>query len=316
MGRRRRAAVAVAVVALLAGCASAGRGAVPDEEGHGVGGLDARFREGMAEVNGTRLHYVSGGQGSPLILLHGFPETWLAWRKVMPALAEHHTVVAVDLRGSGDSALEETGYDKETMAEDVYQLVRNLGLADVNLVGSDLGGMVAYAYARLHRDQVRRLVVVETRIPGFGLEESFDESYHFLFHMVPELPERLIEGREDYYLTRFICGPELDCRAAGVSQDLVDAYVAAYSRPGRLTAGLDLYRALPQDAEANRARALPKLAVPVLALGGELGIANQPLEQFGRVADDVTGGVVPGAGHWIADQRPHELARRIIAFTG
>lgn len=276
--------------------------------------LDGRFRSGTESVNGTRLHYVMGGQGTPVVLLHGFPETWMAWRKVMPALAVDHTVVAVDLRGAGDSALEPSGYDKETMATDVHELMERLGLREVSLVGEDFGGQVAYAYARMYPNQVRRLAVVEAAVPGFGLESLFGGSYHYRFHMVPEMPERLIRGQERYYLTRFLCGEELDCKAASIDGALVDEYVRSYSRPGRLTAGLELYRALAQDAEANRARAVPKIKMPVLALGGERGIGTLPLEQLSRVAEDVTGGVVPGAGHWVAEQRPQELMARLGPF--
>jgi len=272
-----------------------------------TGSLDGRFRSGTESVNGTRLHYVMGGRGTPVVLLHGFPETWMAWRKVMPSLADEHTVVAVDLRGAGESALEKSGYDKETLAADVQQLVERLGLGEVSLVGEDFGGQVAYAYARLYRDQVRRLAVVEAGVPGFGLESLFAGSYHYRFHMTPQLPERLIRGRERYYLTRFLCGEELDCGKASIDEGLVDEYVRAYSRPGRLTAAMELYRALPRDAQANRARAEPRITMPVLALGGEHGIGTVPLEQLSRVADDVTGGVVPGAGHWVAEQRPLEL---------
>ncbi len=296
--------VALAVALLLASCS----------DGRGVSPLGAGFRSERASINGTTLHYVIGGKGRPVVLLHGFPETWRAWRNVMPTLAVDHTVVAVDLRGAGDSALEKTGYDKETLASDVHHLVTRLGLGDVSLVGEDFGGQVAYAYARMHRDEVRSLVVVETALPGFGLESLLSGSYHFLFHMVPDLPERLIDGNERYYLTRFICGPQRDCAKESISPSVVDEYVRAYSRPGRLSAALEYYRALPRDAEANRAAAEPKLEQPVLALGGERGLGMLPLEQFGRVAHHVTGGVVEGAGHWVAEQRPAELASRIGTF--
>ncbi len=136
----------------------------------------AGFRSATALVNGTSLHYVIGGRGSPVAFLHGFPETWAAWREVMVSLAPSRTVVGVDLRGAGESRLEKGVYDKETLATDVYRLVEHLGLRDVTLVGDDFGGQVAYAYARMHRGELRCLVAVETALPGFGLESLFSGS--------------------------------------------------------------------------------------------------------------------------------------------
>ena len=275
---------------------------------------DPAFRSETASVNGTRLHYLIGGRGRPVVLLHGFPETSMAWRNVMPALAREHTVVAVDLRGIGGSDVEESGYDKETLATDVNELMAHLQLREVSVVRQDLGGQVAYAYARMYRAEVRSMVVIETAVPGFGLESLFSSSYHYLFHMAPELPERLIDGDERYYLTRFMCGPELDCARASIGDSLIDEYVRAYSRPGRLRAALEYYRAFPRDSAANRSAAEPKLAQPVLALGGEHGLGLLPAEQPSRVAANVDGGVVEGAGHWITEQRPEELTSRIEAF--
>ena len=297
-------AIAVAVALIAAACSG---GAEPNL-------LPTGFRSATAQVNGTRLHYVTGGRGRPVLFLHGFPETWMAWRKVMPRLAGEHTVIAVDLRGVGRSALEKDGYDKETLATDVHQLVNQLGFGEVSVVGADFGGQVAYAYARMHRDEVRSLVVIEAALPGFGGETLYTGSYHFLFHMVPELPERLIEGNERYYLTRFICGPDRDCEKASIDPSLVDEYVRAYSRPGRLSAALEYYRALPTDAAANRAAPGPKLTQPVLALGGGRGLGTLPTDQLRLVAEDVTGDVIDGADHWLAEQRPDELAARIQTF--
>ncbi len=306
----RRLALAVLATALV----TAGTGACARRTATGIEVLDYRFRSGTEAVNGTRLHYVMGGRGSPVVLLHGFPETWMAWRKLMPALAHAHTVVAVDLRGAGGSALETDGYDKETLATDVHQLVSRLGLRNVAVVGEDFGGQVAYAYARMYRHDVRRLAVVEAALPGFGAESLYGDSYHYRFHMVPELPERLIRGRERYYLTRFMCGAELDCKKASIDEELVDRYVQAYSRPGRLTAAFKLYRALQRDAEDNRARAQPRITVPVLGVGGDRGLGMLPFEQLRQVAEEARGAVVTGADHWVAEQRSEELLGLLRPF--
>ncbi len=270
------------------------------------------FVHRSAEVNGVRLHYVIGGRGPAVVLLHGFPETWYAWRGVMPALAEEHTVIVPDLRGVGESSLEESGYDKETLAEDVYRLVRSLGLEEVSMVGHDMGAMTAYAYAREHREEVGHLVLMSAALPGFGLEELMDFSeprrgrYHLVFFQQPGVPEKLIEGRERYYLGRFI-GSE-----AVTGTDALDEYVRAYSRPGRLEAALGQYRAIYQDAEDNREKAMPKLEIPVLALGG--GSADLPLRSARQVAVDVEGTVVESAGHYLHEEQPEEVARELMDF--
>ena len=139
---------------------------------------------GRAEVNGIRLHYRMAGSGEPVVLLHGFPETSNAWRKVMPALAEHYTVVAPDLRGCGESDRPDTGYDKRTVAEDVHQLVHQLGLGPINLVSHDVGMMVGYAYASAYPSEVKRLVLMEAALPGLGLEKLYDaDKYPRMYHL-------------------------------------------------------------------------------------------------------------------------------------
>jgi pimeloyl-ACP methyl ester carboxylesterase len=298
--------VFLVVLALLAGC-SAGT----DERPNTVAAPEG-FEHRVAEANGVRLHYVTGGKGPAVVLLHGFPETWYAWRGVMPMLAKEHTVIVPDLRGVGESSLEESGYDKETLAEDVHGLVRSLGFEEVSVVGHDMGAMTAYVYAREHREETSRLVLMGAALPGFGLEEFMDFSeprggrYHLVFFQQPGVPERLIQGRERYYLGRFTGGEEV------VGAEALDEYVRAYSRPGRLGAALGQYRAIYEDAEDNREKAMPKLEMPVLALGG--GSAEPALGSARRVAENVEAGVVEDAGHYLHEERPEEVAERLLDF--
>jgi pimeloyl-ACP methyl ester carboxylesterase len=298
--------VFLVVLALLAGC-SAGT----DERPNTVAAPEG-FEHRVAEANGVRLHYVTGGKGPAVVLLHGFPETWYAWRGVMPMLAKEHKVIVPDLRGVGESSLEESGYDKETLAEDVHGLVRSLGFEEVSVVGHDMGAMTAYAYAREHREETSRLVLMGAALPGFGLEEFMDFSeprggrYHLVFFQQPGVPERLIQGRERYYLGRFTGGEEV------VGAEALDEYVRAYSRPGRLGAALGQYRAIYEDAEDNREKAMPKLEMPVLALGG--GSAEPALGSARRVAENVEAGVVEDAGHYLHEERPEEVAERLLDF--
>jgi len=277
------------------------------------GGDVPGFEHRTAQVGEARLHYVIGGQGPPVVLLHGFPETWYAWRRVMPMLAARHTVIAPDLRGVGCSSVEPAGYDKQTMAADVHRLVTGLGFERVGLVGHDLGGMVAFAYAHRHPGAVSHLVVSGAVLPGFGLERLLDFTRpgqglpHLVFFMQRELPERLISGREREFLARFVGGPET------VGREAFDEYVAAYSRPGRLPAALGQYRTLYQDAADNRRGLVAPLPMPVLALGGEQA-GTGTAASLRRVALDVQEVTVPGAGHYLPEEAPAEFAGAVLAF--
>jgi pimeloyl-ACP methyl ester carboxylesterase len=168
-------------------------------------GLDG-FTSGTAEVNDITLHYVRGGSGPTLLLIHGFPQDWYEWRSVMPRLATTFTVIAVDLRGVGGSEAPRGGYDAATMAEDLHQLVETLQLGPVYVAGHDIGGWVAYAYARLHPKTTSGVMVLETLLPGI---EPFADAkvdvalWHGGFHMVPDLPEALVAGRQAIYFRYF-----------------------------------------------------------------------------------------------------------------
>src|ERR687890_2168502 len=160
------------------------------------------FSHHTASVNGIQMHYVIGGQGDPVVLLHGWPETWYAWHRVMPALAKNYTVIAPDLRGLGDSSKPLTGYDGKTLAEDIHQLVTQLGFKTIFLVGHDIGTQVAYSYAATYPTQVKRLVVMDLTIPGFeppGMKPIWWRS----FHETPDVPEALVQGKEMIYLSWF-----------------------------------------------------------------------------------------------------------------
>lgn len=180
------------------------------------------------------------------------------------------------------------------------------------MVGHDMGAMTAHAYAREHRKETSHLVLMSAALPGFGLEEFMDFSeprggrYHLVFFQQPGVPERLIEGRERYYLGRFTGGEDV------VGAEALDEYVRAYSRPGRLGAALGQYRAIYGDAEDNRREAMPKLAMPVSALGG--GSTEPALGSARRIAEDVEAGSVEDAGHYLHEERPEEVAARLLDF--
>ena len=269
-------------------------------------------------VNDVRLHYVTAGQGDPVVLLHGWPQTWYQWRHIIPALAQQYTVIAPDMRGLGDSSKPASGYDKRTVADDIYQLVRRLGWQRIFLVGHDWGGPVAYAYACAHPEAVRRLVILDVMIPGAGLERIPQASprgglWHLSFHGVRDLPEALISGRERLYLSWFY---RTAYNPTAISEADIDEYVRCYAAPGGLRAGFEYYRALWQDVEHNKEHAKSKLTMPVLALGGEYGFGARTLRSMQELATHVRGGVIAHCGHWIAEEQPAELIAQLLAFFG
>ncbi len=269
-------------------------------------------------VNDVRLHYVTAGHGDPVVLLHGWPQTWYQWRKIIPALAERYAVIAPDMRGLGDSAKPATGYDKRTVADDIYQLVRKLGFQRIFLVGHDWGGPVSYAYACAHPDDVRRLVILDVPIPGAGLEELPQMSrrgglWHLSFHNVRDLPEALVAGRERIYLTWFY---RTAYNPTAITEEDIDEYVRCYSAPGAMRAGFEYYRALWTDVEHNKEHAKTKLKMPVLALGGKYSFGKRTLTSMQALAEDVRGGEVDQCGHWISEEQPEYLIAQLLAFFG
>ncbi len=280
---------------------------------------DFAINHHTALVNGVRLHYVIAGAGDPVVLLHGWPETWLEWRRIIPALADRYTVVAPDLRGFGDSDKPSGGYDKRTVAEDVYQLVRHLEFGPIHLVGHDLGMMAAYAYAAAHPTEVRRLVLLDAGLPGLGLEAFFDvakypQFWHFGFFRAPGVAEALISGRERMFVDHFIRLSTYDPGA--VPEADLDEYARRLAAPGALRAGFEHYRAFDVDAEHNREHARTKLPMPVLTLGGERSVGPMIEKAIQPLARSVRGVVVERCGHYIPEERPEVLIEELLRFFG
>jgi pimeloyl-ACP methyl ester carboxylesterase len=264
------------------------------------------------KVNGFRMHYVVAGSGYPLVFLHGWPQTWYEWRKIIPSVAEHFAVIAPDLRGLGDSECPVTGYDKRTLASDVYQLVTALGYDKIGLAGHDWGGTVAYYLAYDHPELVERLLILEST-PGANGDDiplrGIRRQWHSFFHgCAPDLAELLVRDHIALYLDRL-------CSVACYNPELFSAeemaeYVRAYSRPGSMRAGFHYYRAgLEEDIAAFRG-CTKKLAMPVRAWGGERFLGDiTPM--WKRVANDVQGGSIERCGHFMAEERPEFVLRQV-----
>ena len=216
-----------------------------------------------ADVGDVTLHYVVSGEGYPIVLLHGWPQTWYEWRLMIPLLATRYTVIAPDLRGLGDSSRPLDGYDKKTVAADIWRLVHDtLGYREFHLVGHDWGGPTAFALAAAHPEAVSRLAIVDVVIPGDGGDFSQGgRRWHHQFHMTPDLPEALITGRERIYLQWFYRTFAYD--PCAIDAAAIDEFVRTYAQPGALRAGFAYYRAIGQDAADNAALVHLILSLPL-----------------------------------------------------
>ncbi len=280
------------------------------------------FNSSFATVNGIHLHYVAGGEGDPVFLLPGWPETWWSYHKIMPELAKRHRVISIDLRGMGSSDKPAGGYDKKSMAGDISELVRQLGYKQVDVIGHDIGSMVAFSFAANHADQVHKLVMLDVTHPSsaylslpllpalgtFGdrLDENHPYLWWFAFHQVKGLPEQLLEGRagiEQEWFFRYMLKDEgaIDARDRAV-------YAAAYSSRDAIRAGDAWYQAFPQDIVDDGTYA--KLTMPVLGLGGP-GYSRLKSTLDAKAPGSRTFRI-EGSGHFIAEEKPVAL----LAYLG
>jgi pimeloyl-ACP methyl ester carboxylesterase len=280
------------------------------------------FTSRLVELNGLRLHAVTGGDGPPLLLVGGWPQTWYAWREVMPALAREHTVVAVDSRGAGLSDKPDTGYDAGTLAADLVALMAALGHDRFDVVGHDIGMWTGYALAADHPDRVGRLAVVDAIIPGVTPTPSFfspaavtQRLWHFGFNQLTDLNEQLVRGRE-----RLFFGYQFAQKAAtpdAIPAYAVDAYVdAIVAHPHGLRASFAYYRALDETIAQNEQRKKTRLTLPVLAVGGARYSGAAPAATMRLVADDVTEVIIDNSGHYVAEEQPAQFTKTLKDFLG
>ncbi|MFI9560443.1 alpha/beta fold hydrolase [Nonomuraea endophytica] len=306
---RRHLAAALALFISLAIVPAADAAAEPR--------VPAGFAERTARVNGITVNYVRGGRGPTLVLLHGYPQTWYEWRDILPALARHFTVIAPDLRGAGGSSTPPGGYDKKTMAADLDGLLSQLGLDHVvNLVGHDIGTMVAYSYAAQHQDRVAKLVLSEAPIPDAtvytfpSLTPKGPGFWNFGFFDVRNgLPEQIIRGREEVWIKGFI-------RMLAVHGDRAadPRSVREYARNLSLQGSFGWFRALNRDVADNKQLREEKLRMPVLAIGADHSLGSFVPNQVRQYADNVQGKVIADSGHWIFEERPEEMTRVLLRF--
>jgi pimeloyl-ACP methyl ester carboxylesterase len=273
------------------------------------------FSDRFADVNGTRLHYLMGGKGSPVVLLHGYAQTGHMWLPILTLLAERHTVIVPDLRGAGESAKPEGGYDKKNMAVDIHELTSSLGFKRVSIVGHDIGLMVAYAYAAQFPQGTERLVLMDAFLPGIGNWKDvwlMRDLWHF--HFYGEVPLALVKGRERTYFEHFWNDFAADPRHS-VSEADRQFYAAAYAQPGGMRAGFEYFRNFERDARDFAELSATKLSMPVLVLTGEKASGQFLIDQARLVGTNVKGVVIKGSGHWLMDEAPQQVIPELVTFV-
>jgi len=281
-------------------------------------GFTDTFTSRYVDTGELRLHAVTGGEGPPLLLVHGWPQFWYQFRLIMPTLARDFSVVAVDQRGIGLSDKPPGGYDTATLASDLVALMDALGHHRFALYGTDVGMPIAYAVAADHSDRVERLVVSEAPIPGVSpspplfLPPPLNAMlWHLAFNQLPKINEQLVTGREDIFF-----GAEFDASAGThkLPDDTVRYYIDTLKDPDHLRGSFGFYRAIPTSIAQNEQRKTRRLTLPVLAIGGAESSGEGPGNTMKLVADDVQAMVLTGSGHWVAEQAPEQLLAALTTF--
>jgi len=275
------------------------------------------FTHHRARVGGATLHYVAAGStGSPVLLVHGFPETWWAFHELIPLIAARHRVVAVDLRGFGDSEAAGEDFGSAAAAEDLHQLVVALGTGPVHLVGQDISGGVVYRLAATHPEDLLSLTAIETGLAGFGLESFADVAHGGAWHVgalaTPGVAEFVLTGRERDFLGR-MWFPGTTLVAGAVTEEDLDELTRTYTRPGAWRGAHGLYSSALSEGEELKALAATPLRTPVLAVDA----VGHPFTfaTMSQVASSVTPVHLEGVGHHVALEAPERLAEAMLAFV-
>ena len=275
---------------------------------------DEAIASRTANIDGDNIHYMTAGHGTPLILLHGYAETSLMWKPIIPALAERFMVIAPDLPGIGDSDIPSSGLDMKSAAVRIHDLAKSLGVQKAEVVGHDIGLMVAYAYAAQFPAEVSKLVLMDAFLPGVpGWEAVYNNPHIWHFRINGPTPEALVQGRERTYFDYFWNDFATD-KNRSIPEAARQAYAAAYARPGRMHAGWAYFVSFLQAAKDFEQLSQTKLTMPVLSIGGEKANGVALGQQVKLVATDATVIVLKNTGHWLMEENPKETAEALEKF--
>lgn len=272
------------------------------------------FISQSAHIGGAKIHYTIGGSGPTVILLHGFAETSKMWTPILPTLAAKFSVVAVDLPGIGESSIPRGGIDMKRAAIQIHDLVRSIGIEKARIVGHDIGLMVAYAYAALFPSETEKLVLMDAFLPGVqGWEPIYNSPNYWHFRFNGQTAEALVRGREKIYFAYFWDGLAADKNRSLPKADR-NAYIAAYSRPGRMRASWEYFVSWARAAKDFAEMSQTKLTMPVLSIGGDKSLGEALAAQTKMVAENVTVLIVKNSGHWILEEQPKQTAEALASF--
>ena len=279
-----------------------------------IAAADNKIISRDADVAGVKIHYTTGGHGPAVILLHGYAETSRMWAPLFPLLTDKFTLIAPDLPGIGDSSIPDDGLDMKTAAMRIHALAKSLGIEKARVVGHDIGLMVAYAYAAQFPSETEKLVLMDAFLPGVdGWEPIYNSPlyWHFRFH--GPTPEALVKGREDIYFAYFWNDLAADKNHSIPEADR-KAYLAAYSRPGRMRAAWAYFVSFIQASQDFAQLSKTRLTVPVLSVGGDKSLGGPLGDQAKLVGSDVTVVVIQNSGHWIMEEQPKQTIDALVRF--
>ncbi|HVX28710.1 MAG TPA: alpha/beta hydrolase [Parafilimonas sp.] len=273
----------------------------------------SNFKSAISNVNGINIHYVIGGSGEPLLLIHGFGQNWYMWNRLLPELSKHFTVIAADLPGIGESDKPDSGYTKRQLAQDLHALMQQLGYSSAYVVGHDIGLMVAYAYAAQFGDEVKKVALLDAVIPGVepAWAEVHAHAWWFGFFGWSASAD-IVAGKEKEFLTNF--WTVVGHKENAFTQDEVNEFVRAYSTPKSTYGAFHWFAAFLQDAIDNKQFMQHKLKMPLLAMSGEFSAASYFTNHCRLVANNVTPSIIKSSGHWLVQENTEQVQHDLLAF--
>ncbi|SHN31195.1 alpha/beta fold hydrolase [Mucilaginibacter sp. OK098] len=271
------------------------------------------FKHQYAQVNGVRIHYVIGGKGEPLLLVHGFGQNWYMWNRLLPELSKHFTVIAPDMRGVGESGKPTGGYDKKNMAVDLHDLMKQLGYKHINLAGHDIGLMVAYAYAAQFQSDVKKIALMDALLPGVEpvWSQVRAQAWWFGFFAMPNSGE-IVAGKAGLFLKGF--WPVVGYVKNPFTKTEENEFIRAYSVPGATTGAFHWFGEFNHDAKDNLELMKTKLRMPLLSLGADHSAGSYLAAHSRLVAINVKEVIIKGSGHWVVQEQTAQVQKALLDF--